>query len=125
MFNGLGPGFDEEEVPISSIPNGVHAPTWLAREVFELAARSGADVTSDRPDVWEVADQVSSAQLWTTKRILRERLVEDVRSRLRTSWRQRGAAPAELGWIDTVLDPDVLTIGFARRVPRSEEHTSE
>ncbi|HEY9562778.1 MAG TPA: alpha-glucan family phosphorylase [Nocardioides sp.] len=117
MFNGLWPGFDEEEVPISSITNGVHAPTWLAREVFELAARSGADVTSDRPDVWEVADQVSSAQLWTTKRILRERLVEDVRSRLRTSWRQRGAAPAELGWIDTVLDPDVLTIGFARRVP--------
>lgn len=117
MFNGLWPGFDEEEVPISSITNGVHAPTWVAREVFELASRAGADVSSDRPEVWDVADHVSSEQLWSTKRTLRERLVEDVRSRLRTSWRQRGAAPAELGWIDSVLDPDVLTIGFARRVP--------
>src|SRR3546814_20654598 len=115
MFNGLGPGFDEEEVPISSIPNGVHAPTWLAREVFELAARSGADVTSDRPDVWEVADQVSPAQLWTTKRILRERLVEDVRSRLRTSWSQRGEDPAGVGWFDTSLDRELSRNGSASR----------
>ena len=48
---------------------------------------------------------------------LREQLVTEVRERLRASWRQRGAGTAELGWIDGVLDPDVLTIGFARRVP--------
>ena len=44
-------------------------------------------------------------------------LVDEVRERLAASWRQRGAGAAELGWIDGVLDPDVLTIGFARRVP--------
>jgi starch phosphorylase len=49
--------------------------------------------------------------------VLRQRLVEDARSRLRDSWLKRGASPAQLGWIDKVLDPDVLTIGFARRVP--------
>ena len=43
MFNGLWPAFDEAEVPIGSITNGVHAPTWVAREVFELAAAQGAD----------------------------------------------------------------------------------
>ncbi|MER5208787.1 alpha-glucan family phosphorylase [Streptomyces sp. NPDC002825] len=99
MFAGLWPGFDADEVPIGSITNGVHAPTWVAPE----AARLGPDA-SDR-------------ELWELRRTLRERLVGDVRDRLRASWRQRGAADAELGWTETVLDPDVLTIGFARRVP--------
>ncbi|HET6153527.1 MAG TPA: alpha-glucan family phosphorylase [Marmoricola sp.] len=120
MFNGLWSAFEEAEVPITSITNGVHAPTWVAREVFELASRSGADVAdldSTDDEVWSVVDKVPAADLWATKRLLRERLVLDARARLTKSWQQRGAAPAELGWIDGVLDPDVLTIGFARRVP--------
>jgi starch phosphorylase len=60
---------------------------------------------------------ISDERIWSTKRILRQRLVSDARRRLLKSWRQRGASEAELGWIDDVLDPDVLTIGFARRVP--------
>ena len=115
MFNGLWPAFDEAEVPITSITNGVHAPTWVAREVFELASKAGADTDSDAADVWNVVDRIPSADLWSTKRDLRKRLVEDARGRLRKSCLKRGAAPAELGWIDTALDPDVLTIGFARR----------
>lgn len=117
MFNGLWSSFDQAEVPITSITNGVHAPTWVAREVFELAARLGADVDSDDDEVWSVVDKIDAEELWATKRELRSRLVEDARSRLRKSWQQRGAAQAELGWIDEVLDPDILTIGFARRVP--------
>ncbi|HET8603079.1 MAG TPA: alpha-glucan family phosphorylase [Marmoricola sp.] len=115
MFNGLWPAFDAEEVPIASITNGVHAPTWVAREVFDLADRQGAD--TETGDVWGVVDKVPSADLWATKRVLRTRLVDDARARLRRSWLQRGATKAELGWIDSALDPDVLTIGFARRVP--------
>ena len=115
MFNGLWPAFDSDEVPICSITNGVHAPTWVAREVFELAARQGADIES--ADVWQAVDKVPSAELWATKRKLRARLVEDARHRLRRSWQRRGASKAELGWIDNALDPDVLTVGFARRVP--------
>jgi starch phosphorylase len=117
MFHGLWPAFDEAEVPITSITNGVHAPTWVGREVFELASRLGADTDSDDPDVWSVVDRVPADQLWDTKRELRVRLVEDARERLRRSWLKRGATRAELGWIDSALDPDVLTIGFARRVP--------
>ncbi len=115
MFNGLWPAFDEAEVPITSITNGVHAPTWVAREVFELAAKAGADTDSDGPEVWDVVDKIPAADLWSTKRELRKRLVEDARGRLRKSCLKRGAAPAELGWTETALDPDVLTIGFARR----------
>lgn len=117
MFNGLWPAFDEAEVPITSITNGVHAPTWLAREVFELAGRLGVDTEDDGPATWEAVDKVGAEELWSLKRALRLRLVADARERLRKSWLKRGAAMAELGWIDGVLDPDVLTIGFARRVP--------
>jgi starch phosphorylase len=122
MFNGLWPAFDEAEVPITSITNGVHAPTWVAREVFELAGRHGATVSSsvggsDDPALWEIVDKVPADELWATKRVLRQRLVDDARARLRRSWERRGAGAAELGWIDSALDPDVLTIGFARRVP--------
>ncbi|MGA8255390.1 MAG: alpha-glucan family phosphorylase [Nocardioides sp.] len=118
MFNGLWSAFDEAEVPIGSITNGVHAPTWVAREIFELAATHGADDESDDTDAfWAAVDQISGADMWSVKRKLRERLVIDARKRLSRSWAKRGAAPAELAWTETALDPDVLTIGFARRVP--------
>jgi starch phosphorylase len=120
MFSGLWSAFDEAEVPITSITNGVHAPTWVAREVFELATRLGADVETDTAsweggEVWNVVDKIPADELWATKRVLRARLVDDARLRLRKSCLQRGAAASELGWVDQVLDPDVLTIGFARR----------
>ena len=116
MFNGLWPAFDEAEVPIGSITNGVHAPTWVAREVIELAVAQGADPESDDTSgFWAAADKVPGTDIWAVKRALRERLVVDARKRLRRSWEKRGAAKAELSWIDNALDPDVLTIGFARR----------
>ncbi|WP_341241818.1 alpha-glucan family phosphorylase [uncultured Nocardioides sp.] len=116
MFRGLWPAFDEAEVPITSITNGVHAPTWVAREVFGLA--EGADPYSDDAGAFlAAADEVDAGRIWAVKRQLRQRLVDDARARLARSWVERGAAPAELGWIDSALDPDVLTIGFARRVP--------
>ncbi len=118
MFNGLWPAFDEAEVPIGSVTNGVHGPTWIAREIFELATARGADIDSDDTDaLWPLVDDIPGAELWALKRTLRQRLVVDARKRVAKSWAKRGAAPAELGWIDTALDPDVLTIGFARRVP--------
>ncbi|HET7899677.1 MAG TPA: alpha-glucan family phosphorylase [Candidatus Nanopelagicales bacterium] len=117
MFAGLWPGFDVDEVPIGSITNGVHAPTWVAREMRDLlATQVGAEQAQEDPG-WQSAGNIPPADLWATKRVLRERLVADVRRRLRDSWEQRGASDAELGWVDEVLDPDVLTIGFARRVP--------
>ncbi|MFC7219029.1 alpha-glucan family phosphorylase [Streptomyces polyrhachis] len=123
MFNGLWPGFDPEEVPIDSVTNGVHAPTWVAPEVAALGAREiGAQraeealAVGDAPR-WDAVAAIPDADVWQLRRVLREQLVTEVRARLRASWRERGAGEAELGWIDGVLDPGVLTIGFARRVP--------
>ena len=70
------------------------------------------------PERVEIVDAIPKTGIGKPlKHVLRERLVADVRRRLRASWEQRGASDAELGWVDEVLDPDVLTIGFARRVP--------
>ncbi|MGW1589068.1 glycosyltransferase family 1 protein [Streptomyces sp. NPDC002386] len=123
MFAGLWPGFDAEEVPITSVTNGVHAPTWVAPEVLRLGARQiGSQRAEDALTVggserWDSVADIADQDIWELRRTLREQLVTEVRERLRASWRQRGAGDAELGWIDGVLDPDVLTIGFARRVP--------
>jgi len=118
MFNGLWPAFDEAEVPITSITNGVHGPTWVAREIFDLAAELGGDVDGDDTDaLWPLVDRVDGRRIWDLKRQLRARLVQDARGRLAKSSLRRGFAPAEISWTEGVLDPDVLTIGFARRVP--------
>ncbi|MEV7972363.1 alpha-glucan family phosphorylase [Cellulomonas sp. NPDC089187] len=112
MFDGLWPGFDDTEVPITSVTNGVHARTWVDRRLSDLAE---ARLTDDQD--WLRADAITDAELWGIRHTLREALVAEARRRVRRSWGDRGASPAELGWVDGVLDPDVLTIGFARRVP--------
>jgi glycogen phosphorylase len=117
MFNELWPGFDAREVPIGSITNGVHARTWAAPQWLQLGRElAGSDSFGD-PGVWLRLQEVDAGHLWWIRSQLRSLLVEDVRVRLRRSWLERGASDAELSWIATAFDPDVLTIGFARRVP--------
>ena len=120
MFNELWPGFDAAEVPIGSITNGVHGPTWAAPQWLELGRELlGSDDLGSlsEPETWERLQQVDPGHLWWIRSQLRALLVDDVRARLRRSWLERGASDAELGWIATAFDPNVLTIGFARRVP--------
>ena len=120
MFNELWPGFDRSEVPIGSITNGVHAPTWAAPQWVELARELiGSDDLGSlsEADTWQRLQQVDPGHLWWIRSQLRELLIADVRARLRRSWLERGASDAELGWIATAFDPNALTIGFARRVP--------
>jgi starch phosphorylase len=114
MFAGLWPGFDTSEVPIGSVTNGVHTPTWVAPDVRFLAGSAFGEAGGWD---WERAAAAPASELWATKHVLRARLVAETRRRLRASWRLRGASDAELTWIDDVLDERVLTIGFARRVP--------
>ena len=108
MFGGLWEGFDADEVPIGSVTNGVHGNTWEAREVAGLHRRAGPPA---RPS------GAPTSELWALRNALRGRLVDEVRRRVREAWLQRGASLPELGWTEHVFDPDVLTVGFARRVP--------
>jgi len=117
MFSDLWRGFDAAEVPISSVTNGVHAPTWVSREVFELAEREVGSALTTEAQGWEGIAKVPAEAVWHTRNVLRARLVDEIRTRVRDSWLLRGATAAELGWTETIFDPDVLTVGFARRVP--------
>jgi glycogen phosphorylase len=113
MFAGLWPGFDIAEVPIGSVTNGVHAPTWTASEILELggAGQDGDDLG------WGQIAAAGPSRIWAVRALLRAQLVAETRRRLRASGRQRGFSDAELTWIDDAFDENVLTIGFARRVP--------
>ncbi|WP_026819316.1 alpha-glucan family phosphorylase [Arthrobacter castelli] len=116
MFAGLWPGFDQAEVPIGSITNGVHVPTWVDPQIAQLAKEQFGAASILDPE-WTRAHDVDDATIWQLRRNLRSQLIEDVRRRVRAAWKERGLTDAELSWTDSVLDPDVLTIGFARRVP--------
>ncbi|MDR1799420.1 MAG: alpha-glucan family phosphorylase, partial [Bifidobacteriaceae bacterium] len=118
MFAGLWPGFDQDEVPITSVTNGVHSPTWIDRTYAELEAVKVAEgPEAQGSEAWLDPAIVSDQALWDLRRASRSRLVEEARRRVRASYLKRGVSPAELGWVESALSPDVLTIGFARRVP--------
>ena len=114
----LWPHHREDEVPVGHITNGVHARTWLAPAMQELySLRIGpdwADHLTD-PKMWARIESVLDAELWETHRTLRANLVSFVRREV-TAQRRRSGLPEELvAAASTALDPDALTIGFARR----------
>jgi len=116
MFAPLYPGFSPDEVPIGSVTNGVHLPTWAAREMYDVAGDMAEWQDLASADEWPAGDRVDNGRLWSLRNTLRSRLVDMARDTARKSWLQRGASQAELGWTSSILDPSILTIGFARRV---------
>ena len=113
MFQGLWPAFDETEVPITSITNGVHHRTWVHPELLELleASTSDADTVIDGYD-WAALDQVDDNTLWALKRQMRGTMIAMARERLAESCRQRGL---NADWTGNALGASTLTFGFARR----------
>ena len=121
MFNGLWPGFDADR-GADHLGHQRRARADLGRPArcIDLARRDGrAPSSSTRRRGWEPLEQVADDEIWAMRRDrCATRLVDEARRRLRDVLAAaRAPATAELGWIDDVLDPDVLTIGFARRVP--------
>ncbi|WP_141922090.1 alpha-glucan family phosphorylase [Haloactinospora alba] len=118
MFQGLWPGFNVADVPITSVTNGVHARSWVAPEAQRLAQRTVPDPDEfTRTEGWRKVSSASDAELWEMRRELRSRLVAEARVRLAESQRHRGVGPTGGADPRNALDPDILTLGFARRVP--------
>jgi starch phosphorylase len=118
MWQRIWPGLHVSEVPIGSITNGIHTPSWLAPEMYHLYDRYLGLRWQERPaehDVWKRAERIPDEELWRTHERRRERLVVHARKRLKMQLQRRGATPAELAQADEVLDPEAVTIGFARR----------
>jgi len=118
MWTGIWPNLPTPEVPIKSITNGVHTQTWLSPEMGRLFDRYLGVQWEEKPHdfaVWKRVDSIPDAELWGTHERRRERLIAFARSRLKIQYQRRGAPPSEIAETEEVLDPDALTIGFARR----------
>ena len=116
MFRNLYPNFDIDEVPITSITNGVHSQTWTRGAMKSVVAAMSGGRELATANHWHEADAVGDQELWRIRNELRADLVTRARRLVRQSWLDRGAEEAELGWTRSMLDPNALTIGFARRV---------
>lgn len=118
MFSAVYPGVPVNEVPITSITNGVHIRSWLSRDMAHLLDQYLGPQWAEDPlnqNIWQRVDLIPDAELWRTHERLRERLVGFARRRMRQQLMARGAPPAEVDAVEEVLDPEALTIAFARR----------
>jgi len=117
VWASLWPSVPVKEVPIISITNGVHIKSWVADEMNSLYQKylgpNWADGVFDNP-VWNNIDEIPDDQLWQAHQRCKEQLIVFVRDRLKAQMQKRGTWP-ELNQAEQVLDPEVLTIGFARR----------
>jgi len=118
MWAGLWPNVPEEERPVDSVTNGVHLPTWLSAELADLFTKHlGGDwlERQDDPAMWDGVLEIPNDELWIVRQALRRYLFAFVRERARQRWAvERVGAPRVVA-AGTLLDPESLTIGFARR----------
>jgi glycogen phosphorylase len=118
MWHNIWPQVPPDEVPIRHVTNGIHARSWLAPDIqFVLDRYLSGKWMSDPTDhsVWEGVLQIPDEELWRAHERSRERLVSWVRSSLHEQLQRRGASYDEAQVAEEVLDPEALTIGFARR----------
>ncbi|MBN1933690.1 MAG: alpha-glucan family phosphorylase [Anaerolineae bacterium] len=118
MFQGVWAGLPVEEVPIGHVTNGIHQQSWISGDMASLYERYLGPRWRQTPaeqEVWNHVDRIPGAELWNTHQRRRERMVSFVRRHLREQLEQRGASKAELLAAEEVLNPEALTIGFARR----------
>lgn len=118
MWAPLWPDVPESEIPIGHVTNGVHTRTWLSDEMerlYDLYLDPAwvANPVDRRP--WTRIERIPDAELWRSKERLRERLIAYARSCLRAQLQRRGAHKSKILQASEVLDPEALTIGFARR----------
>ncbi|UCD50096.1 MAG: alpha-glucan family phosphorylase [Phycisphaerales bacterium] len=118
VWGTLWPGIPEKEVPIVSITNGIHMKTWLADEMGGLFHRYLGPTWSESvfdKSVWDPVEQIPDEELWSVHQRCKERLIVFARKRLMAQMQRRGRCHGELRQAEEVLDPEALTIGFARR----------
>jgi starch phosphorylase len=119
MWSGLWPGRPTDEVPIGHVTNGVHVPTWIGQSIRELLDRYLGDGWLARaadPDTWAAVDAIPDAELWAARAQQRAELIGFVRERSTADRLGRGDLREYVQAAARAFDPEVLTVGFARRV---------
>lgn len=118
MWRKAWPDLPEEQLPLTSITNGIHTRTWMSNYMASLLVRYLGTRWMDDPtnhNVWRSIAKIPDAEIWRTQLNSREKLVDFARKRLKEQLIKVGATSKEIATAEEVLDPEVLTIGFARR----------
>ncbi len=118
MWSALWPTVPVNEVPIASITNGAHIKSWLSEEINSLYERYlGPNWAQQAVDnlIWDNINKIPDGQFWQAHQRCKGRLIAFARGRLKAQMQRRGTYHSELNWAEEVLDPEALTIGFARR----------
>lgn len=118
MWHGLWPQASEEQVPITHVTNGVHVPSWIAPELYYLFEKYLGDGwirEHDNPRLWERLTEIPDSELWAVHQQLKRKLVGAIRERMRGRWVEDNVPWGQMMAMGALLDPEVLTIAFARR----------
>lgn len=118
MWRSLWPDSPEDQAPITAITNGVHVPTWISPELKRLLDRYLGEQwwdNHDNPAVWEMVDDIPAQDLWDMHLLQKVRLIDEIRERARLRWGNDRINSANVVAGGVMLDPAVLTLGFARR----------
>ncbi|MFH1727389.1 MAG: alpha-glucan family phosphorylase [Pseudomonadota bacterium] len=118
MWDDVWPGIYENDIPIEHVTNGVHGTSWIAPDFATLFDRYLGPKWKNEPSnnaIWKRVEEIPNSELWKTHERRRERLVANARNKLKKALMSRQALSSEIKMADEVLDPETLTIGFARR----------
>jgi len=118
MWQSLWPDLPEDKIPIEHVTNGVHVPTWTEPKMELLFNKYlGPDWLEDheKPVIWEFIEEIPDEELWKTHYWLKIKLIDAIRYRARRRWTEDRASPSIVVAGGAMLDPSILTIGFARR----------
>ena len=117
LWKDVWAGVPQNEVPITSITNGIHTKTWMAPDFGDLYDKylPGWEENLMNEDFWRGVLDIPDEEIWATHQRLKARLIEFVRERVRRQRTRLGETPESIRHVSRMLNPEVLTIGFARR----------
>lgn len=119
LFADIWKELPEHEVPITYVTNGIHTRSWISEEMSDLYDRYlGPRWSEDISDqnIWKRVEDIPDEELWRIHERRKQRLIHFCRMRVRQQMEKKGALPSELKEAMEILDPNALTIGFARRM---------
>ncbi len=118
MWHGLWPDVEEKDIPIFSVTNGIHVPTWVAPQmarIYEKYLGNDWITRHDDPAIWENVENIPDEELWTTRLWLKNKLISAMQNRARKRWVENCGSPVSVMAMGALLDCEVFTIGFSRR----------
>jgi starch phosphorylase len=118
MFQPVWPGYFHEELHVGHVTNGVHMPTWTAKEMKELYEKTfDKNFYDDQSnhDIWSKIHSVSDEQIWKLRMAMKKRLINYVREQMKEGWIKNQKAPSAIMSVVDQINPDALLVGFGRR----------